>query len=269
MLNTFLNHLELTKSKHTRKNYEIDLKQFKNFIKKDWKEVKPEDIEKFLLKLKRQGMSDNTLARKYSSLRSFYEFHVQRNNLSYNPVSMVERPKTVEPETKYLTEEEVDKLLNIIDNVRDKLLVHLMVTSGLRVGEVTALNVEDVEGNQIIVRNGKGRKKRIIPMHPETRKLLDEYLDIRYGKTNALFVNKNYGRFSEWGISLILKKWGQKVGIDISPHMLRHTFATRVYEKSGHDLLATKELLGHSRVETTQRYAHVTKHLSSLVSLVL
>src|SRR5690554_6038068 len=132
-------------------------------------------------------MSENTLARKYSSLRSFYEFHVKRNNLVSNPASMVARPKAIEPETKYLTEEEVDKLLNIINNVRDKLLVHLMVTSGLRVSEVTALNVEDVEDNEIVVRNGKGKKKRIIPMHPATKQLLEEYLQIRQGNTNALF----------------------------------------------------------------------------------
>ncbi len=266
MLKTFLNHLELTKSKHTLANYEVDLRQFNP---KDWKEVEPEDIEEFLLDLKRRGLADSTIARKYSSLRSFFEFHVNRGNIDTNPVNIIDRPGVTEPETEYLTEEQVDKLLEVADNVRDKLLIHLMVTSGLRVGEVTALNIGDIKNDMIYVRNGKGGKARQVPLHPHTKELLEEYLEIRKGKTNALFVNKNYGRFSTWGISLVLKKWGKYIDVDINPHMMRHTFATRVYEKSGHDLLATQKLLGHARVETTQRYAHVTKSLANLVSILI
>ncbi len=266
MLKTFLNHLELTKSDNTFKNYEIDLRQFNPT---DWKKVKPEDIEEFLLKLKRQGLADSTLARKYSSIRSFYEFHVTRGNIQSNPANMVERPQAGEPDTEYLNKEDVNSLLQVIDNARDKLLIHMMITSGLRVGAITALDVEDIKNDMIYVHNDKGKKSHQIPLHPKTKELLKEYLEIRRGKTKALFVNKNYGRFSSWGINLVLKKWGKKIGIDIHPHMLRHTFATRAYEKSGHDLLAVQKLLGHSRVETTQRYAHVTKHLATLVAAII
>jgi integrase/recombinase XerC len=229
-------------------------------------------IRAFLAYLNEQEYSKATSARKLATLRSFYKFLVRRGHLSRNPVAAIRTPKQEKRLPLFLTTEQINILLNCPDTntmlgARDRAIMETLYSSGLRVSELVALNLSEVDflGEVIHVR-GKGKKERLSPIGSSALQAIQMYLAHRDGdprKANfdhqALFINKHGKRLSTRSVRRKLDKYLLQSGLDsrISPHTLRHSFATHMLN-NGADLRVVQELLGHQSLSTTQVYTHLT-----------
>jgi len=229
-------------------------------------------IRAFLAFLHEREYSKATAARKLATLRSFYKFCLRRGLINNNPVAAIRTPKQEKRLPKFLDVEQVRKLLSAPDattllGARDRAMLETLYSTGVRVSELVALNVSDVDfaGESLRVR-GKGRKERIAPVGPTALTAIRRYLDMRTNDPrNAafdqapLFVNKHGQRLSTRSVRRKLDKYLVQCGLDpsISPHTLRHTFATHMLN-NGADLRSVQELLGHQSISTTQVYTQVT-----------
>lgn len=278
LIDRFLKHLESrTPSLHTRLAYEKDLRQFNDFFSeesKEWESVSVNDIHLFLddcqQKAKRP-LKPATLARKLSSLRSFYTYLNQTTDIQVNPCRRVRAPKQARHLPDFLMFEEVLRLLESFDSnepegVRNRVLFELMYACGLRVSEATQLNLANVDLRGRTLRFvGKGNKERMVPFYEEIRDQLSHYLNhirpvLLKGQTHSkVFVGRTGRPLSNRSVQFILDESAKKAGIlrTIHPHMLRHSFATHLLD-NGADLRVVQELLGHENLSTTQIYTHVT-----------
>ncbi|MBN2561860.1 MAG: tyrosine recombinase XerC [Phycisphaerae bacterium] len=229
-------------------------------------------IRSFLAFLHEREYSKATAARKLATLRSFYKFCLRRGYVTTNPVATIRTPKQEKRLPKFLEVAEIQKLLSTPDDTtllgaRDRAMLEALYSTGVRVSELVALNVSDVDmtGESLRVR-GKGRKERISPIGPTAVTAIRKYLEMRAADPrNAtfdpepLFVNKHGKRLSTRSVRRKLDKYLTMCGLDpsISPHTLRHTFATHMLN-NGADLRSVQELLGHQSISTTQVYTHVT-----------
>ncbi len=229
-------------------------------------------IRQYLGFLREREYAKATTARKLATLRSFYKFCVRRGYLTVNPVATIRTPKQDKRLPRFLTPADVQKLLDAPDDstllgARDRAMLETLYSTGVRVSELVGLNVEDVDfmGESIRVR-GKGRKERKPPIGPTALTAIRKYLDLRRasqqgeaGDSASLFVNKHGQRLSTRSVRRKLDKYLIACGLDpsISPHTLRHTFATHMLN-GGADLRSVQELLGHQSLSTTQIYTHVT-----------
>lgn len=229
-------------------------------------------IRSFLSFLHEREYSKATAARKLATLRSFYKFCLRRGYLTTNPVAAIRTPKQEKRLPKFLEVHEVQKLLSTPDDgsllgARDRAMLETLYSTGVRVSELVALNVSDVDlvGESLRVR-GKGRKERIAPIGPTAVSSIKRYLEMRAADprnptfdAEPLFVNKHGKRLSTRSVRRKLDKYLLMSGLDssISPHTLRHTFATHMLN-NGADLRSVQELLGHQSISTTQVYTHVT-----------
>ena len=234
--------------------------------------VDSNQIRSFLSFLHEREYSKATTARKLATLRSFYKFCLRRGLIQTNPVAAIRTPKQERHLPKFLEVEQIKKLLNTPDETnllgaRDKAMLETLYSTGVRVSELVALNVEDIDMTSEKLRvRGKGRKERLSPIGPTAIATIRKYLQMRGADPRnptfdrqALFVNKHGQRLSTRSVRRKLDKYLVMCGLDpsISPHTLRHTFATHMLN-NGADLRSVQELLGHQSISTTQIYTHVT-----------
>ena len=264
----YLSYLEIEKnySPHTILNYKIDLIELFAFVQ----ETPVEKIDylalrKFLAHLRTKQHRPRTLARKLSALRSFFRFLQREGYLKSNPAVLMATPKLDKKLPNFLSENEMTQLietpsLDQVSGKRDRAILEILYSTGIRVSELVGLNVEAVDFISNIVKvMGKGKKERLVPIGDQALRSLKEYLDSRKKETNILFLNKNGTRLTARSICNITNKYIQVASIKnhVSPHVLRHSFATHLLNR-GADLRSVQELLGHVNLSTTQIYTHVT-----------
>lgn len=261
--------LELNYSDHTIASYSNDLNHLSIYLgKKNILKLSVRDIEKYLKTL--SDLSPASISHAISSLRTFYSYYIKLGNISVNPMYSIRQPKLGSHLPDYLTIEEVDKLLDIkVENgfdARNKAILELMYATGLRISEVVSLEFKNIDIEDCIVRvMGKGSKERIVPINDAAIDALSVYIkeyrtEMLIGNVhNYIFVNNHGKMMTRQGVFKMIKAECQKKGLDknISPHTLRHTFATHLLE-NGADLRIIQELLGHSDISTTQIYTHLT-----------
>lgn len=255
-------------SKNTILGYEEDLLFFMKYLNIENISVLDVDysfIRGFYNYMEKQNYTKNTISRKISSIRSFYKYLARCEYISYNPFSLTKGPKKDKLLPKFLYYNELEDLFNACDmdslyGVRDRLILEMLYATGMRVGELENIKISDINfyDNSIKVM-GKGSKERIVYFGSYAREILDIYLDLREDNSPYLFINKNKQRLTSRGVRYILNKIITKASLDlkITPHMLRHSFATHMLNE-GCDLLSVQELLGHESLRATQVYTHVT-----------
>ena len=279
----FLTYLTIDRglSLNTKENYERDLLSYLAFMKEEsivsLSEIKREHIQKYLITLYERGLNTKSVARHLSAIRTFHQYLMIERICQKNPCDLIESPKLSRDLPEILSVAEVERLLESFteetaSDLRNHAMVELLYASGLRVSELLALKLEDVHlSMQFIKCRGKGNKERIVPIGELAAEVLERYLETARPKllqesTDLLFLNRFGDSMSRQGFFKILKKQAQIAGItkSLSPHKLRHSFATHLIE-NGVDLRLVQEMLGHSDIATTQIYTHMSKeHLKDL-----
>lgn len=268
LISDFKNYLELERnySNNTSLSYVKDVTLFSDFIKKDLLLVDKKDIEKYIRSLNK---SSKTISHVISSLKSFYNYYMRMGNINSNPTDEIDRPKIEKKIPEFLTLEEVSSLLNFKVNnefeARNKAILELLYSSGLRISELTSLELSNIDLDECLVRvMGKGSKERIVPLGDYAIEALKEYIYfyrpmLNKNNSSYIFLNSRGGILSRQFIFKVIKEECIKKGIrkNVSPHTLRHTFATHLL-KNGADLRIIQELLGHENLSTTQIYTHLT-----------
>lgn len=275
----FFHYLQIERglSENTLKSYRRDLKQYTLYINKvmqksDWQTVTRSNIIGFLHLLKDDGKSAATIARSTSTIRLFHQFLIREQIVDQDPSLHIETPRKDRKLPDILSPKEIEKLLTITENtplaVRNKAMLELVYATGLRVTELITLQVSDLHLTMGFVRClGKGSKERIVPLGDHAIDAIEKYLeDARPRLTrnklddHILFVNQHGRPLTRQGFWKVLKTVAINAGLDkrITPHTLRHSFATHLLE-NGADLRAVQEMLGHTDISTTQIYTHVTR----------
>ena len=257
-------------SKKTFENYNRDLNKFFKFLNdykiKDIKKITKETVRLYFLKQKNNNISNRTLGRYYSSLNSFFIYSIEHEYIGVNPLKFIDYPKYTKKIPEYIYDYQLEKLLNekTSENVeielRNKLIIHLLLDTGVRVSELVNIKVHDIDVEERIIKVfGKGSKERFVFFTSKTKELLTNYLIKRKEKaiTDNLLINYKGEKLTERSVQKIIKLVGEKIGLDIHPHLLRHTFATDLLNK-GADIRMIQELLGHENLDTTQIYTHVS-----------
>lgn len=253
-------------SPRTLEAYGRDLKGLaRNLGGVRWEEVSFDQLIDYFQSLKKRGMAASSLCRALMAVKVFFRFLKRERICGENPTLFLESPKLWQLIPEVLTVDEVEKLLAAPDQnsalgARDFALLQVMYASGLRVSEVCGLDMTDVADDQVRVK-GKGSKERIVPIAPSAVAAIDHYLvSFRHNEAGALFLNQRGSRLSRIAVWERVKFYAKKAGItkEISPHTLRHSFATHLLE-NGADLRVIQEMLGHSQIATTDRYTHVSR----------
>jgi integrase/recombinase XerC len=234
--------------------------------------IETQDVQRFLGFLRTREYSKSTTARKLATLRSFFKFCLKRGYVKSNPLSTIRTPKQDKRLPKYLDEHDVRKLLETPDastmlGCRDRAMLETMYSTGVRVSELVDLNLTDIDFvSEALHVRGKGKKERVTPIAPTALAWIKRYMELRRAdprsqtfNAEAVFVNKHGQRLSTRSVRRKLDKYLALCGLDpaVSPHTLRHSFATHMLNR-GADLRAVQELLGHQSLSTTQIYTHVT-----------
>ena len=265
---------------HTLKNYQRDIKQLTLYCEKNdiahWQNIQQSDIRNHIATRHRQGLSASSLQRELSAIRSFFKFLQMQQVITHNPVQHIQAPKGEKKLPKTLDVDQITGFLEAATDsmleIRDQTIFELFYSSGLRLSELTALNLDSIDLNDktLIVSHGKGKKSRILPIGSKAVSALKNWLPLRQQivlKTEfALFISNKGQRLSQRSVQLRLSNWCKKKGLPehIHPHMLRHSFASHLLESS-QDLRAIQELLGHSNISTTQIYTHLDfQHLAEI-----
>ncbi len=281
-IDQFLNYLVVEKglSENTLSAYAQDLKKFSSFLNKkktapvsiDISQVTRNEILSFLADLRAKTLSDASIARMLSSLRTFFKFLTFEGRLNHNPLAQIDSPKKAKSLPKVLHFSEVEALLNLTkgnkpEALRDDVMLELLYATGLRVSELITLPLEalNLEAGYLIAR-GKGNKERIVPMGECARKKLLDYLAsvrpqlLKKQTDPSLFLSRLGKKMSRQAFWKKLKVYARRAGIqkEVSPHMLRHSFASHLLE-GGADLRALQMMLGHADISTTQIYTHVAR----------
>ena len=287
-LETFVNYLtaERGMSGHTLSAYRNDLNALVDFLGSGekkisyWGKVTEQDVRDYISDLDNRGYAPSTRSRKIASAKSFFKFLKEEQIIDDNPLTAVRQPRASQPIPKAMSIEEVDRLLDAatktdsVEEARDHSMVELMYAAGLRVSELIGLNLRDVDLDAGTVRTfGKGAKERVIPIYDSASESIAAYVtytrpaltrgDVE--NEEALFLNRRGSRLTRQAFWLRLNKLATKAGISskITPHMLRHSFATHLLH-GGASLRHVQELLGHSSIATTQIYTHLTnEHVRS------
>lgn len=272
-IDKFMNYLrgEKNSSPHTITNYTVDLQSFAQFIgEKDVAAIDHLLLRRFLAEMRAKNFAKRTIARKLASLRSFFRFLFREGYIKTNPITSLSTPKLDKKLPVVLDEGKVTKLLQSpseddVSGLRDKALLETLYSAGIRVSELVGLDTNDVDFiSEVIKVFGKGSKERIVPIGSPAVKAMRKYLEKRDGEVkvkdkDAVFLNKNGTRLTDRSVRRILDKYIRQTSVaeHISPHSLRHSFATHLLDR-GADLRSVQELLGHANLSTTQIYTHVT-----------
>ncbi len=270
-LKQFLKFLEVSKraSNNTLQSYKRDLKQFEQYLVDNdikYSKVNEQNMKDYIDYLEEQGKKPSTISRNIASIRAFYQYEVKNKKNIKDPTENIQSPKIEKRIPSILTSEEVELLLEQpkdidLKGIRDKAMLEFAYATGMRVTEIISLNIEDVnlqEGN-VICKNIN--KQRIIPLGKMSLNALKEYIEqarnvlVKTDKENALFVNLNGRRLTRQGFWKIIKYYQEQANItkDITPHTLRHSFATHLLQ-NGADLKSIQAMLGHSDISSTQVY---------------
>ncbi len=267
----FLSYLstERNASNHTLLNYQLDLEQFFHFLgHQRLRDISPLDVRRFVAHLSTKQASRRTIARKLSCLRSFFRYLCREGTLEHNPAGVVPTPKLERRLPSFLDEQQIIKLLDAPTSgkwqgMRDRAMLETLYSTGARVGELVGLNLDELDeiSGTMIVR-GKGKKERLCPIGETALKTVRSYLAKRPKKLPvpyALFVSQKGTRLTARQVDRLLVRYVRQLGLpsSISPHSLRHSFATHLLDR-GADLRSVQELLGHANLSTTQIYTHVT-----------
>ncbi|MGB4444426.1 MAG: site-specific tyrosine recombinase XerD [Dethiobacteria bacterium] len=263
-------------SRNTLDSYRRDLSYFFLFLDRE-KVSSPADVNRdlvtrYLLSLKEAGRAASTISRNVASIRSFFNFLVQEDLIEDTPAQLVKAPRIEKKLPRVLTTEEVDRLLQQPRDdgqagLRDKAMLELLYASGIRVSELVSLNVTDFSPEVGYLRcRGKGMKERIVPVGSVAVKCVNEYLHnsrqkmLKRKEEKALFLNHHGRRLTRQGLWKILKKYARQSELngEVTPHTLRHSFATHLLE-NGADLRSVQEMLGHSDISTTQIYTQIAQ----------
>jgi integrase/recombinase XerC len=283
-INHFGRHLQVEKnlSSHTREGYLADLKQFQSFLKgtdllagaDGGIPGDPLVIRSFLASLYRRKLRKVTISRKIAALRSFYRYLIREGVVGVNPAALVQLPRCEKYIPVVLSADEIMAILRTKFNEdtagsRDRAIIELFYSAGIRLSELTGLNMEDIRLQEGLLRvRGKGRKERVVPVGRPALQAIEAYLQKRQelrknGATgngeDALFLSTRGKRMNPRGVARVVERLVRESGIGrrISPHALRHTFATHLLD-AGADLRSIQEMLGHSSLSTTQKYTSVS-----------
>ncbi|HOP57104.1 MAG TPA: site-specific tyrosine recombinase XerD [Bacillota bacterium] len=275
----YIYYLRVTKglAPNTILSYSNDVSDYLTFLETNYQLKTPraitkEHIQNYLARLKRKGMDPKSVTRKLSALRSFHQYLMQEREVDENLVVKIPKPKTTKSLPVVLNTDEIGRLLEAARgkgsslDYRNVAIIELAYGSGLRVSELTDLEISDLHLNMALVNiTGKGNKERIVPLGGEAIVALRNYLGNARQKMNpknreAVFVNRQGEKLSRVGLFKLIRSLALKAGIDkpISPHTLRHTFATHLLE-NGADLRSVQELLGHEDILTTETYTHISR----------
>lgn len=268
-LKEYENYLKFEKnySMNTINSYLSDIKEYQEFKKGDILSSTKEDILAYLKTIK--NLESTTISHKISSLKSFFKYYQKREKIKINPLANIKSPKIAKKLPTYLTLEEVSKLLDVEIkspyDARNKAILELLYSSGIRISELCNMQTSNYNSYECIIRLiGKGSKERIIPLGDYAISVLEDYIDnyrpkINKKNINSIFINNRGDAISRQFIFKVIKKECLKKGIrkNVSPHTLRHTFATHLLQ-NGADLRIIQELLGHENISTTQIYTHVS-----------
>ncbi len=274
----FLTHLtdERQKSANTVSAYRTDLDQFDSFRAErqigTWGEIGHDDLLGFLFYLREKSYADSTIARRIAAVKSFFGWLKTSGAIGVDPTTAIDSPRVDREPPRALTATEVDELLELPlreptpERLRDKAMLEVLYATGVRVSELTSLNLDDLDMEQAQMRcAGRAGRDRTLPLNPSAVTALEEYLDIARSQLArgaadlplALFLNHRGKRLTRQGFWLILKQYAEQIGLsDLTPHTLRHSFAAHMLN-GGADLRAVQLLLGHASISTTQIYAQV------------
>jgi integrase/recombinase XerC len=282
MQDLFVDYLryERNMSPETIRAYQKDLEQFINHVTPegnfDASQVTNATIREYLAHLNEQSYEKTTIVRKLATIRSFFKFLLRKGHVENNPIAEIKTPKVEKRLPHFLEVSDVEKLLNAPQGTsfqakRDRAILETLYSTGLRVSELTGLNLGDVDATSEVIRaRGKGRRERVIPIGSFALRAIREYLDIRSAvlqdvakagsPESPLFLNRFGQRLSSRSIRKIMDKYIKVAGLNMktSPHTLRHSFATHLLNR-GANLRLVQELLGHKHLSTTQIYAHLTR----------
>ncbi len=280
-IDNFLQHLakERRLSPHTAQAYRRDLAALLGYCEQnelqEWAQLDSQHVRSFAALCHRQGLAPRSIQRRLSAVRSFYKYLIRENLSSKNPAQDVSAPKAARRLPKTLDADQMTRLVEITGDdpqvTRDRAMMELLYSSGLRLAELVSLQIPDVDIADHTVRvTGKGNKTRIVPVGRHALAAITAWLKQRSSLANttetALFVGARGNRISPRTVQARIRRWATVQGIDarVSPHMFRHSFATHVLESSG-DLRAVQELLGHANISTTQIYTHLDfQHLARI-----
>ena len=276
ILQRFLDYILVEKglSANTLFSYRGDLEKLLVHLstrRKSWRTAKEEDLVAFLHAVSRKGLSARSMARLISSIRSFYRFMILDGMINKSPADDLSSPKLWRALPHYLTENEVERLLSQPDSsesrgIRDRAMLEVLYATGLRVTELLQLSVNDINRNEgFLICRGKGGKERLVPLGRTAASAVDVYLETARRSfvkepNPALFLTSRGKPFTRQGFWKLLKRYASGAGLEsgISPHVLRHSFATHLLER-GADLRSVQLMLGHSQITTTQIYTHVSR----------
>lgn len=262
-------------SPHTLRAYTKDLKEFSLSLDKAPRDIDYLDIRSYIASLHHRKLKKSSIARHLASIRSFFKYLHREGYIKKNPAKLVSSPKVPKTLPRFL---DIDETFSLMDTpqgdtfrpTRDKAMLELLYSSGLRVSELTSLDVVDLDIKEALVRvKGKGRKERIVPIGTMAMEALQNYLPERISlkkKSPALFLNNRGGRLTQRSVRRILVAYSRMINLkgNIGPHTLRHTFASHLLHE-GADLRSIQELLGHASLSTTQKYTHVDiRHLAEV-----
>ena len=277
ILMDYLHYLKVERglSENTINSYGIDLKLFLEYLRENeipsFKQVNKEVIVNYMQSEKNNNKANSSILRSVSSLRKFFQYLAQEKIIEKDPMLLIDTPKKKQHLPQVLTKEEVEKLLRSpntgqVLGLRDRVMLELMYATGLRISEIINLKLEDLHLTMGTLQTlGKGHKERIVPVGDEAIKWVNRYLEearpklLKQKRSNYLFLNLHGNNLTRQGVWKNLKAEVRKAGIqkNITPHTLRHSFATHILE-NGADLRIVQELLGHADISTTQIYTHLS-----------
>lgn len=276
IIHSYLDYLKYQKnySDYTVDNYNRDIVEFFEYLTKeaiDFKSVVYSDLRFFLMYLKDEKKDKNSsIDRKLSSLRGFYQYLANEGIVSNNVFSLLNGPKKEKKLPRYFEYNELECLFEACDlttslGQRDRLILEMLYATGVRVGELVSIKVSDINfSNRSILVLGKGNKERLVPYGDYCEEILklylkDAYLSLNVHNSSYLFLNARGGKLTERGVRYLLEEIIKKTSVqkNISPHMIRHSFATHLLNQ-GCDLITVQKLLGHESIKATQIYTHIT-----------
>ena len=269
LLSDFLEYIDIEKglSKNTVQAYRRDISSFIDFVElEDINLITRLHISSYIMDLRELGIAPSSMSRKISALKSFFKWACANEYLSNNPISSIEPAKLPKHLPKVLSSNDIEMIMHADLSLLERTILEMLYSCGLRVSELCKLKLCDINmQSQNIICYGKGAKERIVPFGDYAKQILLSYLKDREIVVNSTDINTDYLLVNENGrmmtrqdIYRIVHKLGAIINKDISPHTLRHTFATHLLE-NGADLRVVQELLGHSDVATTQLYTHISK----------
>ena len=281
-LEDFIGFLQREKrySPHTLTGYRRDLRNLHDWLQQQkitqWNEVTHKQIRRFIAQRHALGIQGRSLQRQLSAIRAFYRYMQRTGKATTNPAEDIPTPKQAQRLPKSLDIESLERLLNIPGDepltLRDRAIMELFYSSGLRLAEIAALNLADLDlqGGLVDIKKGKGSKQRLVPVGTKAKDAIQAWLKARVlllkQEESSVFISQRGSRLSHRAIQQRLTHWAKKQGLDqhVYPHRLRHAFASHLLESSG-DIRAVQELLGHANISTTQVYTHLDfQHLAEV-----